>query len=198
MARNTKSFAPPPRGCVVASLFFFLCLRRKIALRCAFANLCLQNYGFNKPTFLFFPENFLERKLLEGGGRRTRRNKKKQEEEEEEEEEDTLFVAKNGRSSRSRDSGQLWESQRGSKCGAIPASHEACCFRRRWFCRLVMELALSNEPALSYCATLPFPWSSGDSTFFLPSLLQQLWSSKLRLVGDIVVDGRFNLNQSCK
>jgi hypothetical protein len=25
-----------------------------------------------------------------------------------------------------------------------------------------------------------------------------LWSSKLRLVGDIVVDGRFNLNQSCK
>jgi len=130
MARNTKSFAPPPRGCVVASLFFFLCLRRKIALRCAFANRCLQNYGFNKPTFLFFPENFLERKLLEGGGRRTRRNKKKQEEEEEEEE-DTLFVAKNGRSSRSRDSGQLWESQRGSKCGAIPASHEACCFRRR-------------------------------------------------------------------
>ncbi len=108
------------------------------------------------------------------------------------------FVAKNGRSSRSCDSGQLWESQRGSKCGAIPASHEACCFRWRWFCRLVMELALSNEPALSYCATLPFPWSSGDSTFFLPSLLQQLWSSKLRLVGDIVVDGRFNLNQSCK
>jgi hypothetical protein len=41
----------------------------------------LQNYGFNKPTFLVFPENFLERKLLEGGGgrRRTTTNKKKQE-----------------------------------------------------------------------------------------------------------------------
>ncbi len=80
---------------------FFLRLRRKIALRrCAFANRCLQNYGFNKPTFLFFPENFLERKLLEGGGRTTTRNKKKEEEqeeeEEEEEEEDTLLLPKMG------------------------------------------------------------------------------------------------------
>jgi hypothetical protein len=79
-----------------APLFFFLRLHRKIALRCAFANRCLQNYGFNKPTFLFFPENFLERKLLEGGGRTTRRNKKKQEEEEEEQQQDTLLLPKMG------------------------------------------------------------------------------------------------------
>jgi len=76
---------------------FFLRLRRKIALRrCAFANRCLQNYGFNTPTFLFFPENFLERKLLEGGGRTTTRNKKKEEEEEEEQQQDTLLLPKMG------------------------------------------------------------------------------------------------------
>jgi hypothetical protein len=44
------------------------------------ANRCLQNYGFNKPTFLVFPENFLERKkFLEAGGRTRRTNKNKQE-----------------------------------------------------------------------------------------------------------------------
>jgi hypothetical protein len=48
--------------CAFVLLPFAYAYVEKFVLRCAFANRCLQDYGFNKPTFLFFPENFLERK----------------------------------------------------------------------------------------------------------------------------------------